>query len=78
NGNLTTVSYNLAESGETENASVQNIVTKEAAPKPINKVHNGYRPANVAFTAPTKINVTRETKNRNNELKEQLLKDIKP
>ncbi|WP_434122639.1 pLS20_p028 family conjugation system transmembrane protein [Enterococcus faecium] len=77
NGNLTTVSYNLAESGETENASVQNIVTKEAAPKPINKVHNGYRPANVAFTAPTKINVTRETKNRNNELKEQLLRDIK-
>jgi hypothetical protein len=52
-------------------------VTREAAPKPINKVHNGYRPANVAFTAPTKINVTRETKNRNNELKEQLLKDIK-
>ena len=78
NGNLTTVSYNLSESGETENASVQNIVTREAAPKPINKVHNGYRPANVAFTAPTKINVTRETKNRNNELKEQLLKDIKP
>ncbi|MFP7386208.1 hypothetical protein SFB97_11380 [Enterococcus hirae] len=78
NGNLTTVSYNLAESGETENASVQNIVTKEAAPKPINKVHNGYRPANVAFTAPTKINVTRDTKNRNNALKEQLLKDIKP
>ncbi|MDQ8321981.1 hypothetical protein Q3F50_08600 [Enterococcus faecium] len=77
NGNLTTVSYNLSESGETENASVQNIVTREAAPKPINKVHNGYRPANVAFTAPTKINVTRETKNRNNELKEQLLKDIK-
>ncbi|HFC9134602.1 TPA: pLS20_p028 family conjugation system transmembrane protein [Enterococcus faecium] len=78
NGNLTTVSYNSSESGETENASVQNIVTREAAPKPINKVHNGYRPANVAFTAPTKINVTRETKNRNNELKEQLLKDIKP
>ncbi|HAR1444317.1 TPA: pLS20_p028 family conjugation system transmembrane protein [Enterococcus faecium] len=77
NGNLTTVSYNLSESGETENASVQNIVTREAAPKPINKVHNVYRPANVAFTAPTKINVTRETKNRNNELKEQLLKDIK-
>ncbi|MDQ8215819.1 hypothetical protein Q3C33_11150 [Enterococcus faecium] len=77
NGNLTTVSYNLSESGETENASVQNIVTREAASKPINKVHNGYRPANVAFTAPTKINVTRETKNRNNELKEQLLKDIK-
>ncbi|ELB42073.1 hypothetical protein AS228_03935 [Enterococcus faecium] len=77
NGNLTTVSYNLSESGETENASVQNIVTREAAPKPIQNVHKGYKPANVAFTAPTKINVTRETKNRNNELKEQLLKDIK-
>ncbi len=37
----------------------------------------GYKPANVAFTSPTKINVTRETKNRNNELKEQLLRDIK-
>ena len=77
NGNLTTVSYNLSESGETENASVQNIVTREAAPKPIQNVHTGYKPANVAFTAPTKINVTRETKNRNNELKEQLLRDIK-
>ncbi|HAR1310327.1 TPA: pLS20_p028 family conjugation system transmembrane protein [Enterococcus faecium] len=77
NGNLTTVSYNLSESGETENASVQNIVTREAAPKPIQNVHKGYKPANVAFTAPTKINATRETKNRNNELKEQLLRDIK-
>ncbi|HAP8875732.1 TPA: hypothetical protein IV308_002367 [Enterococcus faecium] len=77
NGNLTTVSYNLSESGETGNASVQNVVTREAAPKPIQNVHTGYKPANVAFTAPTKINVTRETKNRNNELKEQLLKDIK-
>ncbi|TAP63732.1 hypothetical protein EWU37_14230, partial [Enterococcus faecium] len=77
NGNLTTVSYNLSESGETENASVQNIVTREAAPKPIQNVHKGYKPAKVAFTLPTKINVTRETKNRNNELKEQLLKDIK-
>lgn len=77
NGNLTTVSYNLTESAETGNVSAQNIVTKEAAPKPINKVHTGYKPANVAFTAPTKINVTRETKNRNNELKEQLLKNIK-
>ncbi|EPM6972945.1 pLS20_p028 family conjugation system transmembrane protein [Enterococcus sp. DIV0691] len=78
NGNLTTVSYNLSESGETGNPSVQNIVSGEAAPQPIQKVHTGYKPANVAFTAPTKINVTRETKNRNNELKEQLLKDIKP
>lgn len=52
-------------------------MTREAAPEPIQKVHTGYKPANVAFTAPTKINVTRETKNRNNELKEQLLKDIK-
>ncbi|MBX4202081.1 hypothetical protein KYX73_00425, partial [Enterococcus faecium] len=77
NGNLTTISYNLSESGETENASVQNIVTREAAPKPIQNVHTGYKPANVAFTTPTKINVTRETKNRNNELKEQLLRDIK-
>ncbi|UEC08296.1 pLS20_p028 family conjugation system transmembrane protein [Enterococcus faecium] len=77
NGNLTTVSYNLAESGETGNASVQNVVTREAAPKPIQNVHTGYKPANVAFTAPTKINVTRETKNRNNALKEQLLRDIK-
>ena len=48
-----------------------------AAPKPIQNVHTGYKPANVAFTTPTKINVTRETKNRNNELKEQLLRDIK-
>ncbi|EMW6064944.1 hypothetical protein AAFC94_002855, partial [Enterococcus faecium] len=39
--------------------------------------HTGYKPANVAFTAPTKINVTRDTKNRNNALKEQLLRDIK-
>ncbi|MGL9825646.1 hypothetical protein IGK78_002868 [Enterococcus sp. DIV1371a] len=78
NGNLTTVSYNLSDSTEAGNPSVQNIVSGEAAPKPINKVHNGYRPANVAFTAPTKINVTRETKNKNNALKEQLLKDIKP
>ena len=78
NGNLTTVSYNLSESGETGNASVQNVVTRETAPQPIQKVHTGYKPANVTFTAPTKINVTRETKNRNNELKEQLLKDIKP
>ncbi|BBU67124.1 pLS20_p028 family conjugation system transmembrane protein [Enterococcus faecium] len=77
NGNLTTVSYNLSESGETGNASVQNVVTREAAPKPIQNVHTGYKPANVAFTAPTKINVTRETKNRNNALKEQLLRDIK-
>ena len=77
NGNLTTVSYDLSESGETGNASVQNVVTREAAPEPIQKVHTGYKPANVAFTAPTKINVTRETKNRNNELKEQLLRDIK-
>ncbi|EME5381430.1 hypothetical protein QK085_002239 [Enterococcus faecium] len=77
NGNLTTVSYNLAESGETGSASVQNVVTREAAPKPIQNVHTGYKPANVAFTAPTKINVTRETKNRNNALKEQLLRDIK-
>ncbi|HAQ7301006.1 TPA: hypothetical protein IX615_002751, partial [Enterococcus faecium] len=77
NGNLTTVSYNLSESGETGNASVQNVVTREAAPEPIQRVHTGYKPANVAFTAPTKINVTRETKNRNNELKEQLLRDIK-
>ncbi|RSA25816.1 hypothetical protein EGK06_08905 [Enterococcus faecium] len=77
NGNLTTVSYNLSESGETGNASVQNVVTREAAPKPIQNVHTGYKPANVAFTSPTKINVTRETKNRNNELKEQLLRDIK-
>ena len=78
NGNLTTVSYNLSDSTETGNPSVQNIVSGEAAPQPIQKVHTGYKPANVAFTAPTKINVTRETKNRNNELKEQLLKDIKP
>lgn len=77
NGNLTTVSYNLSESAETGNPSVQNIVSGEAAPQPIQKVHTGYKPANVAFTAPTKINVTRETKNRNNELKEQLLKNIK-
>lgn len=77
NGNQTTVSYQLAESGETGNVSVQNIVTKEAAPKPIQQVHTGYKPANVAFTAPTKINVTRETKDKNNALKEQLLKDIK-
>ncbi|HGV8345990.1 TPA: pLS20_p028 family conjugation system transmembrane protein [Enterococcus faecium] len=77
NGNLTTVSYDLSESGETGNASVQNVVTREAAPKPIQNVHTGYKPANVAFTAPTKINVTRETKNRNNALKEQLLRDIK-
>ncbi|HAQ7940381.1 pLS20_p028 family conjugation system transmembrane protein [Enterococcus faecium] len=77
NGNLTTVSYDLSESGETGSASVQNVVTREAAPKPIQNVHTGYKPANVAFTAPTKINVTRETKNRNNELKEQLLRDIK-
>jgi hypothetical protein len=77
NGNLTTVSYNLSDSTETGNASTQNIVTKEAAPQPIQKVHTGYKPANVAFTAPTKINVTRKTKNRNNELKEQLLRDIK-
>ncbi|EME8180812.1 hypothetical protein MCH46_002217, partial [Enterococcus faecium] len=77
NGNLTTVSYNLSESGETGNVSVQNVVTREAAPEPIQKVHTGYKPANVAFTAPTKINVTRETKNRNNELKEQLLRDIR-
>ncbi|HBE7013913.1 TPA: hypothetical protein KMT53_002969, partial [Enterococcus faecium] len=53
NGNLTTVSYNLSESGETGNASVQNVVTREAAPKPIQNVHTGYKPANVAFTAPT-------------------------
>lgn len=78
NGNLTTVSYNLSDSTEAANPSVQNIVSGEAAPQPIQKVHTGYKPANVAFTAPTKINVTRETKNRNNELKEQLLKDIKP
>ena len=52
-------------------------MTREAAPEPIQKVHTGYKPANVAFTAPTKINVTRATKNRNNELKEQLLRDIK-
>ncbi|OZS39960.1 hypothetical protein DF186_11935 [Enterococcus hirae] len=78
NRNLTTVSYNLSDSTETGNPSVQNIVSGEAAPQPIQKVHTGYKPANVAFTAPTKINVTRETKNRNNELKEQLLKDIKP
>lgn len=77
NGNLTTVSYDLSESGETGSASVQNVVTREAAPKPIQNVHTGYKPANVAFTAPTKINVTRETKNRNNALKEQLLRDIK-
>lgn len=77
NGNQTTVSYQLSESGETGNVSVQNIVTKEAAPKPIQQVHTGYKPANVAFTAPTKINVTRETKDKNNALKEQLLKDIK-
>ncbi|HAP8013486.1 TPA: hypothetical protein IVY91_003046, partial [Enterococcus faecium] len=77
NGNLTTVSYDLSESGETGSASVQNVVTREAAPEPIQKVHTGYKPANVAFTAPTKINVTRETKNRNNALKEQLLRDIK-
>ncbi|TYO60294.1 pLS20_p028 family conjugation system transmembrane protein, partial [Enterococcus faecium] len=49
NGNLTTVSYNLSESGETGNASVQNVVTREAAPKPIQNVHTGYKPANVAF-----------------------------
>ncbi|WP_165038238.1 pLS20_p028 family conjugation system transmembrane protein [Enterococcus sp. ZJ1622] len=78
NGNLTTVSYNLSDSTEAGNPSVQNIVSGEAAPQPIQKVHTGYKPANVAFTAPTKINVTRETKNRHNELKEQLLKDIKP
>lgn len=77
NGNQTTVSYQLSESGETGNASVQNIVTSEAAPKPIQQVHTGYKPANVAFTAPMKINVTRETKDKNNALKEQLLKDIK-
>ncbi|WP_195435857.1 pLS20_p028 family conjugation system transmembrane protein [Enterococcus hirae] len=77
NGNLTTVSYNLSDSTETGNPPVQNIVSGEAAPQPIQKVHTGYKPANVAFTAPTKINVTRETKNRSNELKEQLLKDIK-
>ncbi|EOS8108449.1 hypothetical protein BUK57_RS12110 [Enterococcus hirae] len=77
NGNLTTVSYNLSDSTEAANLSVQNIVSGEAAPQPIQKVHTGYKPANVAFTAPTKINVTRETKNRNNELKEQLLKNIK-
>lgn len=77
NGNLTTVSCNLSESGETANVSVQNIVKKEAVPKLIQNVHTGYKPANVAFTAPTKINVKRETKNRNNELKEQLLRDIK-
>ncbi|EMF0633616.1 hypothetical protein G9L47_002502 [Enterococcus faecium] len=77
NGNLTTVSYDLSESGETGSASVQNVVTREAAPKPIQNVHTGYKPANVAFTAPKKINVTRETKNRNNALKEQLLRDIK-
>ncbi|OTP20012.1 pLS20_p028 family conjugation system transmembrane protein [Enterococcus mundtii] len=77
NGNQTTVSYQLSESGETGNVSVQNIVTKEAAPKPIQQVHTGYKPANVAFTAPTKINVTRETKDKNNALKELLLKDIK-
>ncbi|HFC9195235.1 TPA: pLS20_p028 family conjugation system transmembrane protein [Enterococcus faecium] len=77
NGNLTTVSYNLSDSIESENPSVQNIVSGEAAPQPIQKVHTGYKPANVAFTAPTKINVTRETKNKNNALKEQLLKDIK-
>ncbi|PTO36575.1 pLS20_p028 family conjugation system transmembrane protein [Enterococcus mundtii] len=77
NGNQTTVSYQLSESGETGNVCVQNIVTKEAAPKPIQQVHTGYKPANVAFTAPTKINVTRETKDKNNALKEQLLKDIK-
>lgn len=78
NGNLTTVSYHLSDSAETENPSIQNIVSGEAAPQPIQKVHIGYKPANVAFTAPTKINVTRETKNKNNALKEQLLKDIKP
>ncbi|MGC3083205.1 hypothetical protein ACPTJ3_13775, partial [Enterococcus faecium] len=54
-----------------------NVVTREAAPKPIQNVHTGYKPAIVAFTAPTKINVTRETKNWNNALKEQLLRDIK-
>lgn len=37
NGNLTTVSYNLSESGETDNASVQNIVTREAAPSQLIK-----------------------------------------
>ncbi|MGG5325588.1 hypothetical protein IGJ83_003170 [Enterococcus pernyi] len=78
NGNLTTVSYNLSDSSESVNPSVQNIISGETAPQPIQKVHTGYKPANVAFTAPTKINVTRETKNRKNELKEQLLKDIKP
>lgn len=77
NGNLTTVSYNLSDRTEATNPSVQNIVSGESAPQPIQKVHTGYKPANVAFTAPTKINVTRETKNRNNELKEQLLKNIK-
>ncbi|EOE4923806.1 hypothetical protein ACIL4Q_002983, partial [Enterococcus hirae] len=78
NGNMTTVSYNLSESGETGNPFVQNVVTREAASKPIQNVHTCYKPANVAFTVPTKINVTRETKNKNNALKEQLLKDIKP
>ena len=77
NGNLTTVSYDLSDRTEATNPSVQNIVSGESAPQPIQKVHTGYKPANVAFTAPTKINVTRETKNRNNELKEQLLKNIK-
>ncbi|HGV8437880.1 TPA: pLS20_p028 family conjugation system transmembrane protein [Enterococcus faecium] len=75
NGNSTTVSYNLSETEDS--GTTQNIVTSETAPKPITKVHSGYKPANVSFSAPTKLNVTRETKNKNNQLKEQLLKDIK-
>ena len=72
-GNETLVSYSLQESVE----PTQTLVSRETAPKPITKTHSGYRPANVAFSSPSKIEVTKGTKEKNNVLKEQLLKDIK-
>lgn len=70
NGNQTTVGYKLS-----EGSTASSLVTKETAPRPIPKIQTGYRPANVSFTAPTKITVSQETQAQNQQIKEQLNKE---
>ncbi|EGP5708354.1 pLS20_p028 family conjugation system transmembrane protein [Enterococcus faecium] len=74
NGNTTTVSYAMKEPSI---GSTKSLVSRHTALKPITKVTSGVRPASVPFEPINKITVSKETRAKNESIKNDLLKNIK-
>lgn len=74
NGNTTTVSYAMKEPSI---GSTKSLVSRHTASKPITKVTSGVRPASVPFEPINKVIVSKETRAKNESIKNDLLKNIK-